>query len=113
ADNLTAADLLADGFDGLFAISTHRPTGLHADNAMNEVLKELCAVRRVHDFRMKLHAVIFALLIRNNGKWCIWRSTHNGETIRQRCYAVAVAHPDLMTGALGPDAFKERTVFLH
>ncbi|SPU77255.1 Uncharacterised protein [Brucella suis] len=80
---------------------------------MNEILQQLCTVRRVHNFRMELHAVIFALLIRNNRVGRIRRRADDGEAIRQRGHTVAMAHPDLMAGALGPYAGKERTVFLH
>src|SRR5690606_13097009 len=113
ADDLAAADRLTDRFDRLFAVGAHRPPRLHADDTMNATLQDLGAIRRMHNFRMELHAVIFALFIGNSCKRCVRRRTDDCETIRQRRYAIAVAHPNLVTCALGPDAFEKRAVFLH
>ncbi len=67
-DHLAATNLLPDRLDCLFAIGAHGPARLHTDDTMNEVLKKFCTVRCMHDFRVELHAVIFALLVSDSRK---------------------------------------------
>src|SRR5690606_21393087 len=73
----------------------------------------LCTIWRVHHFRVELNCEILTLFIRNRCERCIWRRANNLEAFRKRCNAVAVAHPDLMTCALSPNASEQCAVFLN
>ena len=68
ADHPARADLGADALDGLLAEGLHGPVALAARDVVHEVADELRAVRRVHHFRVELHAVELALLVGDDGE---------------------------------------------
>ena len=99
ADHALVADLGADLLDRLLAVGLHRPVALHAGDVLDEVLDELRAIGRVHDLRMELHGVILARLVGNEGERRVGGGGKHLEARRDRGYAVAMAHPDLVAGA--------------
>ncbi len=73
---------------------------------------QLGAVRRVHDLRVELHAVILALLVGDEGIGSVGGGRDDLETLGQRRDAVAVAHPDLMARAGGPEALEQLAILV-
>src|SRR5690606_12774605 len=107
ADDLAGTDLGADRFHCLLAIGGHCPVALEAGNAMYKIGNQLGAVGRVHDFGVKLDAVILALVIGDCRKRRAWRSANNTETFGESGDAVAMAHPHLVACARRPKALKQ------
>src|SRR5690606_14159762 len=113
ADDLAGADLLADGFDGLIAVSGHGPVALETRDFVHEIGDELRAVGRVRHFRVELHAVIFAAVVRDRREGRTGGGADDLEAGRQRRHAVAMAHPDLVARARRPDVLEEGAVLLN
>lgn len=110
ADDTLVAHLRADLLDRLLPVGRHRPVALDAGNVVNEITDQLGAIRRMHDLGMELHAVIFPLLVGDEGVGRVGGGGDHLETIRQRGDAVAMAHPDLMARAGGPEALEQLAV---
>ena len=106
------ADLFADIGNGLVAIGGHRPVALQTGDLVDEIGKQLGAIGRVHDFRMELHGIEFLGFIGDEGERSVRRCGNDFEAIRDRGDAVAMAHPDLVAGADGPDAVENRAVLV-
>jgi hypothetical protein len=102
------ADLLADRGDGLFLVGGHGPVALQPGDAVDEVGQQLGAVGRVDDLRVEHGGVIFAALVGGDGKGRVGRGADHLEAVRQFGDAVAVAHPDRVFRALGPEPVEER-----
>ena len=100
----TFAYLLADFIDLGFAEFGHGPVTGKAADVANEVLEQLAAVGRVHDFGVELHRIDALLIV------CDYREGRAGaggdrtEAGGELRHLVAVAHPHLMRLALVPEA---------
>src|SRR5690606_36050458 len=112
ADYLARADLLADGLDSLAAICGHGPLCFESRDAMDEVLQQLRAIRRMSDFRMELDSVEFPPLVCDCREGGACRGSDDLETGRQCRDAVAMAHPHLVARSLCPDTLKQRAILL-
>ncbi len=77
---------------------------------MGKVAQQLCAVRRVDNLRMKLHAIEAAPIIGDGGKRRPFTGRDNPEPERQPRHPVPVAHPNLFASAFRPHPVKKRAV---
>ena len=100
-DHAIASHLLADGRHGIVDDGVHRPAGLKAADAEQEVPQQLVAVRRVAHLGMELRRVQPALRALHRGHGAhVGRGRHR-EARRRLGYGVAVAHPHrLLDGRL-------------
>jgi hypothetical protein len=80
---------------------------------MGEIFEKVLAVRRVHDFGVKLRRPETAFFVRDDGVWCAVALRHNLEARRDFGHAVAMGHPDLFMRAFFPDVLRNGTVFDH
>ncbi len=67
---------------------------------------------RVDDFRVELHAVEVAGIVGDDGEGSAFALRHDAEAFRQLGDAVAMAHPDLLAGALLPQPVEQRAGLL-
>lgn len=102
ADRALVADLLPDRGDLLLDDIAGGPVRLQARAPVQEVLKDLLAVRGVHDLGVVLDAVELLLVVLEGGDRDDVRGGRDGEALRGRRAGVAVGHPDglLVRGAL-------------
>src|SRR5690606_2254668 len=100
ANDATVADLIANALDSRFPECPHGPIAATAGNLADEVGENRRSPRRVHHLGMELDAVEPPLLISNCCEGCVRRDGHDLKPRRQLLDAIAVAHPDLVAGAL-------------
>ena len=91
----------------------HRPVAGEARDLVHEVAEQLRAIRRMHDFRMKLHGIELALFVRYRSKRCACRNGDHFETIWQPRHPVAVAHPHLLLVTGLPNTVEQRRRSRH
>ena len=106
ANHPTFADLCANIGNRLIAKRRHAPIAFATGNLMGEVFQHFGAVRRMHHFRMKLHAVNFLRFIGDRRIGRVFRRADDGEAVRQLIDAVAMAHPHL--NGVAVNAVKQR-----
>ena len=111
-DHLAVADLLADRFNRMVAIGPHRPVALDAGDVVDEICQQFRAVGRVHHLGVELHGVEVAALVGDRREGRARRRADDPEALGDCGDTIAVAHPDLMARALGPDAIEQRALFL-
>ena len=104
---------LADFLDRLVLEGAHGPVAGQPRHLAHEIAQQRRAVRRVHHLEMELRGVEFARVVADDGDRRIGRDAEHLEAFRQLGHAVAVAHPDRIFFALGPDAFEDRAVGDH
>ena len=108
ANNPFTANLFADFLDSFILIGIHRPVIAAAGDLNNEVFEDLVTFRCMHNFGVELHAIEFALFIRNGGIGAAFISGDDLEACGHLLDAVTVAHPHLRIDAAFPDAAQER-----
>ncbi len=67
ANHPALADLLADFFNGLVLERAHGPVAGAARDFAHEIAQDAGAVRRMHDFEMKLRGIEAARLVGDDG----------------------------------------------
>ena len=110
AQDTPTADLMTNGGNRFLTECSHCPIGFQSRDLMHEVRDELRAVGRVHDFEMKLHAVIAARFVGDRRQRRILGRGDDAKAFRQTRHAIAVTHPYRIFGALLPHARKERAL---
>src|SRR5579884_4329585 len=99
--------LRADRGNCLGPERAHRPIGTHTRDIAQEIRKQLGAVRRVGNLKVKLDAEQLAGFIGDRREWRVARSGNAKEARRQFSHGIAVAHPNRIAFALPPDPVKQ------
>jgi hypothetical protein len=94
AEDALAPDRSADPLHLLLDHSSGRPRRRRARDVVEKVLEEIGAVRRVHDFRVELHAVEAPLPILERRDRRRPRRCDDSRPGRRRSDGVAMRHPD-------------------
>ena len=105
--------MVADALDCLGAKGGHRPVARAAADAAGEIAEQPAALRRVHDLRMKQHAVEAAVVVGDCGVGRARARCDGAEAGRQGIDLVAVAHPHLLAGARRPQILEQAAIAGH
>ena len=88
----------------------HRPIAAAAGDPVGEIGEQRRPLRRVHHFGMELHAVEAPLVVGDRGERRALAHRNDAKPRRQGLDPVAVAHPHLLAGTLGPQPGEQRAV---
>src|SRR5215471_16299479 len=113
ADHACFADLFTNAAYGLRTEGPHVPIRGNSRDGLGEVAQKHRASRSVYNFGMEHRAVEAASLVRDNGEWRVLAHGENVEPLGQRGDAVAVAHPNFVTRAEGPQPLEKRRLARH
>jgi hypothetical protein len=111
-DHFLCTDIGSDPLDRLADMVAHDPVGAALADVEHEAAQDRLALQRMRDFRMELHTVEMARLVRHAGNRARLGRRHQCESRRHLHNLVAMAHPDVQQAmALGAavvlDAFEQ------
>ncbi len=113
ANDAAGADLCTDLGDFRRAEFRHGPIAGQPADLVHEVGNQLCAIGRMHNFGVKLDAIILPCFV---GDKSIRRAIAGGDNFKARgkaSHLVAMAHPHLMLFARLPKAVEQGARLLH